>query len=235
MPDFARFDSRSYPTVPVGEGYRDWTPSYEATVEDAMDQALLERLTSVPWDEARRAVDLGCGTGRTGQWLAAHGVQGLTGVDLTPEMLALARAKGCYDELFEGDVADTPLHGDSAQLVSCCLVDEHLAQLEPLYREARRLLRAGGHFVLVGYHPFFIMRAGMPTHFEHATRGPLAVATHVHLLGEHVAAGRGAGLNLVEMHERLVDDEWVRMKPKWERYRDWPISFVLAWRAQELA
>ena len=47
MPDFARFDTRRYPTVSVREGYRDWTPTYEATVEDAMDLALLERVESV--------------------------------------------------------------------------------------------------------------------------------------------------------------------------------------------
>ena len=54
---------------------------------------------------------------------------------------------------------------------------------------------------------------------------------YVHLLGDHVAAGREVGLSLVELHERLVDDEWIGVKPKWERHRDWPISFVGVWHA----
>ena len=54
MPDFARFDTRHYPTLSVREGYRDWTPSYEDTVQDAMDLALLERIESVHWAEAER-------------------------------------------------------------------------------------------------------------------------------------------------------------------------------------
>ena len=45
MLDFARFDRRHYPTVAVREGYRQWLPTYEATVEDAMDLALLDALS----------------------------------------------------------------------------------------------------------------------------------------------------------------------------------------------
>ena len=34
MLEFSKFDRRGYPTVSVREGYREWVPSYEATVED---------------------------------------------------------------------------------------------------------------------------------------------------------------------------------------------------------
>lgn len=231
MPDFAHFDTRHYPTASVRDGYRDWTPSYEQTVEDAMDLALLERVVSVPWGDAKHVADLGCGTGRTGAWMFSKGARGLDGVDLTPEMLELARSKGIYERTLEADVAATGLQAEGYDVVTCCLVDEHLPELEPLYAEVSRIVRRQGFFVLVGFHPYFIMAAGMPTHFEHAVRGPVAVETHVHLLSEHVAAGRSAGLTLVEMHERAVDDEWVGLKPGWEKHRDWPISFACVWQA----
>jgi SAM-dependent methyltransferase len=233
MPDFARFDRRHYPTVPVREGYRDWTPSYENTVEDAMDYALLERVTCVPWGGLKRVADIGCGTGRTGAWLASKGASGLVGVDLTPEMLERAKARELYDELSVADVRETGLPAGAFELVTCNLVDEHLAELGPLYTEVRRLLAPGGFFVLVGFHPFFIMTSGMPTHFEHPERGSVAVETNIHLLSDHVSAGRAVGLELVEMHERLVDDEWIALKPSWEKRRDWPISFALVWQASE--
>jgi len=229
MPEFARFDRRHYPTVGVREGYRDWTPSYEETVEDAMDLALLERIAGVRWSALESVADLGCGTGRTGAWLAARGARGLDGVDLTPEMLARARDKGVYARLLEADVRASGLGDAAYELAVSCLVDEHLPELAPLYAEARRLLRPGGAFVLVGYHPFFSMGAGMPTHFEGA-RGPVAVETHVHLFGEHFGAARGAGFVAEELHESVVDDEWIRLKPRWEAWRDWPISFAWLWR-----
>ncbi len=160
MLDFRHFDRRRYPTVPVREGYREWLPSYEATVVDEMDLVLLDALRSVPWDAVTRAADLGCGTGRTGAWLRARGVARLDGIDMTPEMLAMARRRGIYDRLAEADVAATGLAGDTYDLVTTCLVDEHLPDLGPLYREASRLLMAAGLHVLVGFHPHFIMTAG---------------------------------------------------------------------------
>jgi SAM-dependent methyltransferase len=231
MLDFSQFDRRHYPTVPVREGYRAWLHSYEATVEDQMDVALLERLESVPWATIERAADLGCGTGRTAAWLRGHGVVRIDGIDLTPEMLAVARARGIYEHLGEADVAHSGLTAAAYDLVTTCLVDEHVMDLGPLYSEAARLLRRGGVHVLIGFHPHFIMTAGMPTHFDRGGK-PVAIETYVHLLSEHVAAARGAGLTLVEMHEGVVDDRWLARKPQWAGYRNHPLSFAMVWRKE---
>ena len=71
MADFASFDTRGYRTVDVRTGYGQWVETYEGTVENAMDVELLESLESVDWSAARQVADLGCGTGRTGAWLAS--------------------------------------------------------------------------------------------------------------------------------------------------------------------
>jgi SAM-dependent methyltransferase len=229
VPDFARFDQRKYRTVGVREGYGEWAQSYDDIVEDAMDLALLERLTTIEWSAATRVADLGCGTGRTAAWLTRNGVADIDGVDATPAMLDAARAKGLHAHLVEGDVRSTGLPANTYDVVVCSLVDEHLPELAALYGEARRLLRGGGRFVLVGYHPFFIMAAGMPTHFDGSDGQPVAVETYVHLFGEHVAAGRAVGLVPTELHEGLIDEDWLRRKPQWDRYVDWPVSFAWVW------
>ncbi len=229
MPAFSAFDSRRYRTVAPREGYDRWAATYEDTVEDAMDVALLERL-AVDWESVGTAADLGCGTGRTGAWLAARRVAEIDGVDLSPGMLEAARGRGVYRSLRAGEVGDTRFDSDAYGLVVSCLVDEHLADLRPLYAEAARLLAPGGRFVLVGFHPHFIIASGMPTHFDDAESGEaVAIETHVHLLSDHVAAGLGAGLALAELHERVVDEEWITLKPEWERFRDHPISFAFVW------
>jgi SAM-dependent methyltransferase len=146
-------------------------------------------------------------------------------------MLASARERELHERLLEADVRTTGLGEDAYDLAVCCLVDEHLDRLAPLYTEASRLLRAEGHFVLVGYHPFFLMATGMPTHFDHPERGPVAIETHLHLFEEHHAAARESGFVPLELHEGVVDDEWVRRKPSWEERRGWPISFAWAFRA----
>src|SRR5262245_20434319 len=216
MLEFSHFDRRHYPTVSVREGYREWLPSYETTVEDELDLVLLEALEAVPWAAVEQAADLGCGTGRTGAWLRARGITRLDGVDVTPEMLAIARSRYIYSHLAQADVSQTGLEGASYDLATTCLVDEHLRDLRPLYCEASRLLRPGGIHVLVGYHPQFILAAGMPTHFDRSPGEPVAIETYVHLVSDHVAAARAVELSLIEMRERLVDDRWIALKPRWE-------------------
>ncbi len=228
--DFSRYDTRRYPTVSVAEGYGDWSAHYEQTVHDEMDIALLDRVASVRWGSVDAAVDLACGTGRIGAWLRARGVKEIDGVDLTPEMLERARARNLYRSLRIADVAETGLPAASYDLVTQSLADEHLPTVVPLYDEAARLLRPGGHFVLVGYHPYFLL-SGQPTHYHRATDDePVTIRSYVHFFSDHVAAALGAGFTLVEMHERIVDDAWIAAKPKWEKYRDRPTSFAVVWR-----
>ena len=228
VPDFHQFDQRQYPTVSVQHGYGLWHQSYDDDVEDMMDFAALGQLKSVDWRSRRFAADLGCGTGRTAVWLHRKCTPTIDGVDISPEMLAKAETQGLHRELREADVRASTLPSGAYDLVICSLVEEHLPDLRPLYREAHRLMAASGVFVLVGLHPFFIMRAGMPTHFEGGS-GPVAIETHIHLPSEHVAAGREAGLVAEELVETTIDEEWVRRKPRWRDFREWPISFAWSW------
>jgi SAM-dependent methyltransferase len=230
MADFSPFDTRGYRTVDVRSGYGEWVETYEDTVKDAMDIELLERLERVDW--AGEVADLGCGTGRTGAWLSQQPrVQAIDGVDLTPEMLAKARERGVYRELREADVGATGLQTDGYDLVITSLVDEHLADLRPLYGEAARVAKPGASYVLVGYHPYFIMASGMPTHYDSASGEPVAIETYLHQLSDHVKAAGAAGWMLAEAEERLIDDAWVDMKPKWETLRGTPIAFAFVWKA----
>ena len=48
-----------------------------------------------------------------------------------------------------------------------------------------------------------------------------------------MAAARSAGFVASELREAVIDDDWIRRKPKWERYRDWPISFAWVWLTSE--
>jgi hypothetical protein len=74
------------------------------------------------------------------------------------------------------------------------------------------------------------MTAGMPTHFTRASGEPVAIETHVHLLSEHATAALDAGWTLLEMRERVIDEAWLRLKPKWERFRHHPIAAAFVWQ-----
>ena len=229
MPHFDRFDRRNYRTVAAREGYGQWAASYEKTIKPALDRSLLDRIDSVAWDAVDRCADLGCGTGRTGAWLAENGVRVIDGVDLTPEMLDQARERQVYDSLRLSDVCASGLPSASYDLIAAVLVDEHLSDLGLLYAEAARIARDDASFVLVGFHPFFIMATGMPTHFQAANGEPVAIDTHVHLVSDHSKAALAAGWRMAAFDEQIVDDHWIETKPSWAAYRNVPISFAWVW------
>jgi SAM-dependent methyltransferase len=227
--DFAPFDKRNYRTLPVRDGYRAWAGTYESTVQDAMDIRLLRRVETVAWGQTQRAIDLACGTGRIGAWLREQGVEVIDGVDFTPEMLQLARARdGDYRNLCQADIRSTGFEAGSYDLVTEVLGDEHLPNLRPLYAEAARLATLSAAFVIVGYHSHFLMN-GIPTHFDDVQGQPVAIESHVHLFSDHVKAAYAAGWELRELHEGVVDDEWLAKKPQWKRLLGHPVSFAIVW------
>lgn len=226
--DHSIFDKRKYPIVEVIEGYREWVHTYEQTVQDEMDLRLLDRLQTVDWSAARSVVDLACGTGRVGTWLKDRASAVIDGIDLTPEMLEVARRRDIYRDLFIADVSNTGLPTESYDLCIQSLADEHLADLGPLYREVARITKREGCFVLVGFHPYFLM-TGIPTHFNRAPGEPVTIRSYVHLLSDHVKAAHAAGWSLRELDEGVIDEDWVRKKPKWAEYFGWPISFAMVW------
>ena len=90
-------------------------------------------------------------------------------------------------------------------------------------------MQPGGIFVIVGYHPHFLLN-GIPTHFNRANGEPMAIKTYVHLLSDHVKAAMEVGFTLLEMDERVIDDNFISVKPKWAKFRNRPLSFCMVWR-----
>lgn len=227
--DHSIYDKRHYPIIDVREGYGEWVRTYEQTVQDEMDLRLFERVKTVDWTAPKVILDLACGTGRIGVWLKERCSAEMDGVDMTPEMLDLARAKNIYRTLYTADITNTGLPAESYDLCTQSLADEHLAELQPLYQEVARLTKPDGYFVIVGFHPQFLM-AGIPTHFDRASGETVTIRSYVHLLSDHVKAAYAAGWVLLEMDEGLIDEAWLQKKPKWEKYFGLPISFSMVWQ-----
>ena len=227
--DHSIYDKRKYPIVDVQTGYGEWVQSYEHVVNDQMDLYLIEKLQTVDWSAAKQLLDLACGTGRIGMWLRQRTSSPIDGIDLTPEMMDVARGKNIYRHLQIGDITNTELPDETYDLCTQSLADEHLPNIWPLYREVGRITQKGGTFVIAGFHPQFLM-AGMPTHFNSSSGDPLTIRSYVHLLSDHVKAARAAGWSLSEMDEGLVNEEWIQKKPKWRQYFGIPVSFVMVWR-----
>lgn len=221
---FAHYDARKYPTFSVEEGYARWAPTF-ASVDDRLDIDLLD---ASPGLSARvqgsRVVDLGCGTGRIGAWLQAHGARELVGVDVSPAMLERAAARGLYSSTVRAPVAATGLATAAFDGAVCCMVLDHVADLAGFFGEAHRLLRPGGWLEVVDFHPFFMMR-GVPTHFPDG-EAQVAIENHVHALRDFFQGAVAAGFTVRHFEERFVTDEWADAVPGYRRHVGLPVTFA---------
>jgi SAM-dependent methyltransferase len=227
--DHSIFDNRNYPIVNVEHGYGEWAQTYEEIVQDAMDIRLFNRIMQVDWRGHQHILDLACGTGRIGVWLREQTDAVIDGVDITREMMEQAQAKGVYRTLHHASITDTGLPNAHYDLCTQSLADEHLPDLGPLYAEVFRLMKPQGKFVIVGFHPYFLM-LGMPTHYTNPTGEDITIQSYVHLLSDHVKAAYAAGWSLVAMDEGVIDDEYIEYKPKWKKHYGIPISFCMIWQ-----
>lgn len=106
--------------------YRDWATDYDRDVFERSgvvgSDRIAELLAGALPDPSVRVVDLGCGTGAVGARLAEHGVRHVTGLDLSPEMLEVARTKAVYEHLAVADLTDPAIteagHGRFGACVS---------------------------------------------------------------------------------------------------------------------
>jgi malonyl-CoA O-methyltransferase len=136
--------------IPVSarQGYALWAETWDTTLSPIV---ALEERALLPWItglEPRRAVDVGCGTGRWTTRLSA------IGVDASLAMLAVAAEKnGLRGRLAVGDATALPIASGSADLVLCALTLGHIRNGIVAMREFTRILAPGGILLLTDFHP----------------------------------------------------------------------------------
>jgi SAM-dependent methyltransferase len=135
----------------AGEVYDNWAEEYERSVASwgyttpAVAGGLLGRYVD-PRDGA--VLDAGAGTGITGEILALLGYGGLVGIDVSRDMLELARKKGVYKELREmelGGRLDFPDDAFAAVVSTGVFAAGHAPPES--FEDLLRLTRAGGYLI----------------------------------------------------------------------------------------
>jgi SAM-dependent methyltransferase len=145
-----------YEEYPLAAPYSGYSTIYDSLCQSDFSQAfvpLVEQSVRRYAVSGRRVLDLACGTGGATVRLAAQGFQ-VTGVDLSPDMLGIARQKaaeaGVAVHFQQQDMSGLELDGPFDVVI--CLYDSlnHLLETERLratFKGVDRLLTPGGLFI----------------------------------------------------------------------------------------
>jgi SAM-dependent methyltransferase len=117
-----------------------------------------------------RVLDLGCGTGRFAAALAERGLARVWGVDVSPEMIAVARAR--LPRSVGLKVARAEALPFSARWFDAAVgwLVVHLLDRPTAFAEARRVLRPGGRLAVVSFDPSYFAGSWLARYFPSLER-----------------------------------------------------------------
>jgi ubiquinone/menaquinone biosynthesis C-methylase UbiE len=218
--------------VPTREGYDRWASTY-----DTMGNWLLE-LEEPEVDRALgnvdglEVLDVGAGTGRHAIRIAGGGGR-VTAIDFSEEMLAKARQKPGADRVrwLVHDVGQSlPFAPRSFDRVLSALVLEHIPvdELVSFFGELARVGRDDGMIVVTAMHPAMFVR-GVSANFREEG-GEVRPRSYVATLSDYVMGAIHAGLSIVALDERSVDEELVARNERARKWLGWPALFVMTLR-----
>ena len=224
--------------VSVQQGYARWSETYDIQdnpliiLEEPLVRALLGNVHGLS------VADIGCGTGRHTVYMAETGAQ-VTAIDFSQEMMARAieKTKGWDIQFVTHDLTvRLPFADDTFDRVLCCLVLEHIADLDDMIAEMARICRPGGFVVIAELHPAMFLRGLQARFTDQKTGQKVNVQSNRHLISDYVNAALRANLQIDRIEEHLADEPLLEKSPRakeyWSEFREdfdlgWPMLLVV--------
>lgn len=185
----------------VQTAYASWAPTYDSMENPTRDLDRLATAASLGGLRCRSILELGCGTGKNTELLAAIGGR-VQALDFTPEMMALARARvpALHVTFTQADITQPwPCAAASVDLIASNLVLEHIADLDFIFAEAARCLAPDGRFFISELHPFK-QYLGRKATFVVGDE-TVEIDAFVHAVSDFLDAGRRHGFTLDKFTE----------------------------------
>jgi ubiquinone/menaquinone biosynthesis C-methylase UbiE len=215
--------------VPTASGYDRWSEVYDS---DENPLILLEEKHMPPLVgnvAGLKVADIGCGTGRHALRLAGAGAD-VTAVDFSREMLSRARSKPGAErvQFIQHDITKRlPLESASFDRVFCCLVLDHISDVNSFLSELGRLRRPGGFVVISVMHPAMMLK-GVQARFTDPTSGrKVSPQSYPNQVSDYVRAAVQAGLTIDYISEHAIDPELAKRSERAAEYLDWPMLLLM--------
>ena len=185
----------------VRKAYSAWSATYDLDRNLTRDLDQIVTRQTLENIRCNSILEIGSGTGKNTALLARIGERVLA-IDFSKEMVEKAKAKIQVDNV-TFSVADItrewPCADESADLIVCNLVLEHIADLSFVFSEACRCLVNGGSFFISELHPFRQYQ-GIKANFQRDGE-TTDIQAFVHHISDFTGAAERNGLALDTFHE----------------------------------
>jgi malonyl-CoA O-methyltransferase len=209
--------------------YALWAATYPPHAHNALmlaeERAMLSLLP--PTLRGLRVLDVGCGSGRYLLHAQHRGADKLIGVDLSNEMLGIARQHGL--PVAQGMANAIPLANAWADVTLCGLTLGHVRDLPSALQALARTTKPNGLVLCSDFHPAG-HALGWRREFK-ANGERFAVQHWAHAVADWERACAGAGLSIEAMLEPMLHrDDIPPNKPFDPRALDVPVALVFKLR-----
>lgn len=140
-------DHRKSSVFDSKKGYDKYASFYDKKTVflDSFEQRVIGKMLRCV--KGRKILDAGCGTGRLIDKLLASGAN-VAAIDISPEMLRIAKKKFQNVKFVEGDVENLPFEDECFDIVIASFLIVHLKNPQKFFDEAYRVLKPGGIFIV---------------------------------------------------------------------------------------
>lgn len=190
----------------VENAYNIWADQYDTNSNKTRDLDTKSTIATLSKLDFSSVIELGCGTGKNTPFLLKKADK-IIGLDFSQKMLNKAKLK-INDKRVEFRKADLTnewkIDNESADLITCSLVLEHIKDLNFIFDQANKKLKNGGVFFISELHPFK-QYSGSKAKFE-TESGIQELETYVHHISEYLNSAKNNSLELIELKEWFDDD-----------------------------
>ncbi len=190
----------------VENAYNIWADQYDTNSNKTRDLDTKSTIATLSKLDFSSVIELGCGTGKNTPFLLKKADK-IIGLDFSQKMLNKAKLK-INDKRVEFRKADLTnewkINNESADLITCSLVLEHIKDLNFIFDQANKKLKNGGVFFISELHPFK-QYSGSKAKFE-TESGIQELETYVHHISEYLNSAKNNSLELIELKEWFDDD-----------------------------
>ncbi len=191
----------------IQSAYDTWSSTYDhdRNLTRDLDQVTMRKVFA----DTRyiNILELGCGTGKNTVLLAEIS-DAVHALDFSETMIEQARQKVNPDKV-QFSIADLTqtwlIKNDSHDLIVCNLVLEHIEDLAFIFRQAFRVLKAGGAFYISELHPFRQYQGGN-ANFQRGDK-IIEVPAYVHHVSEFLQAASESKFRLESFNEHWHQDD----------------------------